>query len=121
MLWGCGKIFNKFKGLGVRFMTFIEFLNFLPMEKPVDRVHGAVDWRRGHWRWWRFIGARALELTSIGRWWTRRMSKMRRCQRGAHRSTSDDEEVRCSEGWISPYIGGGGAPRRQQREVTAGG
>jgi hypothetical protein len=46
MLGDRGEIFNKFRGLSVRFVDFIEFLNISSTEKLVDWVHGAADpWR----------------------------------------------------------------------------
>jgi hypothetical protein len=52
MLKDHGEIYNKFRGLGVRFTGFIEFLNFSPTENPMDRVHGDMDRRRGSGPCW---------------------------------------------------------------------
>jgi hypothetical protein len=58
MLGDHGEIYNKFRGLGVRFVILIEFLNFSPTEKPVDPVHGAVDWWHGSGPRWTSGSAR---------------------------------------------------------------
>jgi hypothetical protein len=42
MFRDCSAIYNKFRGLDVRFAGFIEFQNFSPMGKHVDQRHGRV-------------------------------------------------------------------------------
>jgi hypothetical protein len=72
----------------------------------MDRVHGAWTGQRGSGPPWTEAawtggrggalltrGARALGLTGAHRRRWRRTSQTRRCQRGAHRSTSGGEEV----------------------------
>jgi hypothetical protein len=41
------EICNKYRGFGVRFVVLSKFPNLLATEKSVDRVHNAMDWRRG--------------------------------------------------------------------------
>jgi hypothetical protein len=103
--------------------------------------------RHGQCARWCFTGARVLKVTGARRRWLRRTRRTRRCQRGAHHSTSSDtttlksgdglslareqrrvresSEARgrgagCSRGWNSPFIGVGGALGRWQQVVTVG-
>jgi hypothetical protein len=132
MLGDRDKIYNKFRERGVRFVGFIELLNFSPTDKPVDQVHGAVDQRRGSGAQW------INGLVRIGRrhvWWCVRRSRASG-HSGAQELTGGGKKERGAQGsFCGPHrsssgsvvierwrlSSGGGEARRQWRSSLEGG
>jgi hypothetical protein len=120
-------IYNKFRGLGERFIGFNKFLNISSTEKSVDRVH------RSTVRWTHGVAGSTVDQRTVAKEdeevpegfplehkWRQRggvtmAARARHESEGGRERELESEGERCGvlQGWSIPFIGAEGAPGRR--------